>query len=423
MNLIYVEDVICCDQRRRDKKTIKEYLMLNEAGLTDDISQADYIILITCSVTVATQEISRNLIKKSEKYQNSDRVIDIGCYRNINDREEERVPIHHIPPSLHDDIDEMMIKLNVLDEIKVPFMKLKYRGTANPDDRETWFLSIGEGCSLHRCGYCVKYKSTGVFAEVKEEDILNSFVIGASSRYKKFRFIGEDVASWGSGRGKNFPWLVDYLLRHVDGESKRPIHFNAFMNGLNPYRLEENKLDYYEMFSRKDCVFDGIQLAVQSFNKRIIELCERPGNPQKWMEMIQKIKELSPKTELWVQIIVGFPTQTIEEMEYDLDVLDSLPVDVIHIYGYSHNVGSNFYNHFNFHQADSDKMFEYLLEHHSGHKGTLIYHGGNKSLLISRLDPAKLNRDNSKYHRYRGLYEKQLDIHEQDIMGKINEKL
>jgi len=174
------------------------------------------------------------------------------------------------------------------------------------------------------------------------------------------------------------------------------------MNGINPEFLYQQHDLFLNQLKRKEFKYDGMQISCQSLNPRIIKLCNRPGNPDNWIKFIKEIKEISPITEIWLQLIIGFPTQKIEEINYEIERALSLPVEVIHFYGYSHLPGSKFYKEIQYNQIEADTLLNYLLNELKKYRCKISKHNG-RSVIVSRFDKFKKNDYNDYYHQFRNL--------------------
>jgi len=398
----FLEMIICCDQRRRDRMIIKEYLEANGIAVQDTLEGVDFAVLITCSVTLMTQGQSDELIKKTLEVLPKEKVIDVGCYLETRPDKTKEYGIYCVPPKNHEMLDDVMVKAGFIKELKVKFNDMKFNGRFNEDDQKTWFISLGEGCSLQGCSYCVKSKATGKLTDCAPEEILGNFKLGIEKGYTKFRFIGEDTAAYGKTYNMNFPQLVNYLVDNVP-DSCKPVHFNTFMNGMNPYQLEMYEDEFYELLKREDVIFDGMQIAVQTFNENLVRICHRPGSPDNWIRIIKNIKEIMPACEIWLQLITGIPTEKKEEVQHDIEILRQLPIEVIHIYGYSHNKGSYFYENYEYDQDTADDLFQYTIDELEKNGEKIVYHA-NRSIVVTHFDRLPINEENGYYHKYRYLY-------------------
>lgn len=406
MKKVYVAWDPCCDQRWRDYRHIKDiYLPENRIESVEKVENADYALIITCAFSEDAQNRSINLIETCKQYLDEKHIVILGCLPESAPHlllENESIKL---PPKKFDNLDEILIQAGITKDIISPFSKLRFKGLSYQDSKEiydqTWLLSLGEGCSLGKCAYCVKSKSCGIMQSVLLNDITKEFVIGLEKGYRTFRFVGEDIAAYGKDIGTNFPRMLNHLLDKALSRCENA-YFNTFMNGANPEFLYQYLDELLSVYSRRDCIIDGMQLSIQSFNQRLIELCNRPGNTINWINMIKKIKEIQPTMEIWAQIIVGLPTETEEELSNELNILCSLPVEVFHFYGYSHVRGNRFFQNHNYNSLESDVAFEKFLSLINKF-GLKIANKNGKSIIVTRFDKMAKNPRNNNYHAYRGI--------------------
>lgn len=396
--IAYIE---CCDQRRRDRATLKEYLLFNKFDIIDDPRNAECAFVFTCCVNNDMRIQSENLIKKLYLDNSKLKIIDMGCstYQYPVGREDNSF-IFSVPPKKHGLLEKVILD-NLGIESRSRFIQVKFNGRRNPDDYNTWFISLGEGCSGQNCAYCIKYKSTGILGNVSLQNVENSFRLGIVNGCSNFRFIGEDVGAY-EMENLNYPMLIQYLARIAIKEYRTKVHFNSFMNGINPYMLQKYKSDFYAMLKSRYLFYDGIQISVQTFNIELLNLCRRKGDPEVWIDIINEIKVISPYTEIWIQLIIGLPHQTFADIIKEVEIMSRLPVDVIHIYKYSHNKGSRFYIEDKFDQSESNRLFDFALEKLNITFGKERIKRSMEGSILIDVNRTK-NPYNAYYHQYRAV--------------------
>ena len=98
--------------------------------------------------------------------------------------------------------------------------------------------------------------------------------------------------------------------------------------------------DVIEVIAREDKILKDIHLPAQSGNDRILHLMNRKYTREKYLGIINKIREKIPNCRITSDFIVGFPTETEEEFEDTMSLVDTVKYDSIFAFMYSPREGT-----------------------------------------------------------------------------------
>jgi MiaB/RimO family radical SAM methylthiotransferase len=259
--------------------------------------ETDIIILTTCGFTKAIEDGDFKALKIiNENKKLSAQVIVAGCLTKIN------------PERLFKEFDGLSFdadtyhKLNDFIPHTVDFNIIPEPNCVKNTDN--FFISIQEGCN-HRCSYCVIWRTVGKSRSKPISKVLNEFQSGLKDGYKHFYFLGHCAGAYGMDFGSS---LGDLLreFKSIEGcydillEDVSPIYF---------IRCFEELKGLCKMGKIR-----SFHIPIQSGNNRILRLMKRPCDMKKVKEYLIELKETCPSIVLSSAVIVGFPTETREEL-------------------------------------------------------------------------------------------------------------
>ncbi len=197
---------------------------------------------------------------------------------------------------------------------------------------ENAWVNIMQGCN-NFCTYCIVPYVKGREKSRKEENILNEIKeIIAEKKYKKITLLGQNVNSY--GKDLTPPVSFAQLLRDIcalEGDFKL-----TFMTS-HPKDLTDEVID---VVASEDKILKDIHLPAQSGNNRILNLMNRRYTREKYLDIIRKIREKIPNARITSDFIVGFPTETEEEFQDTMTLVQEVGFDGIFAFMYSPREGT-----------------------------------------------------------------------------------
>jgi len=307
---------------------------------TDDVEQADLIILNTCAVreTAETKVYGRIGELKHLKAKNKDLIIAItGCMAQKNQADMfKRAPHIDIVLGTHNirHINEMIAEverthahqINVdMDNTVLPELQAKPNGTFF-----AW-VPIMNGCNKF-CTYCIvphvrgREISRPVSAIVKEVTELGQ------KGFKEITLLGQNVNSYGLDfkDGTDFGTLID-ALDGIPG-----IERVRYMTS-HPQDMTKSMIDSLGGSSN---VVTHLHLPIQSGSNRILQKMNRHYTVEHYKELLQYCREKIRDIVVTTDIIVGFPGETDEDFEQTLELLQDIRYDMAYTFIYSKRSGT-----------------------------------------------------------------------------------
>lgn len=205
---------------------------------------------------------------------------------------------------------------------------LPYKRTSG----ENAWVNIMQGCN-NFCTYCIVPYVRGREKSRNEENILNEIKqIISEKKYKKITLLGQNVNSYGKDLSPavSFAQLLKDICK-LEGDFKI-----SFMTS-HPKDLTDEVID---VVASEDKIEKYIHLPAQSGNNRILDLMNRKYTREKYLGIIEKIREKIPNCRITSDFIVGFPSETEEEFEDTYDLVKKVEFDSIFAFMYSPREGT-----------------------------------------------------------------------------------
>lgn len=205
---------------------------------------------------------------------------------------------------------------------------LPYKRTSG----ENAWVNIMQGCN-NFCTYCIVPYVKGREKSRKEENILKEIKeIINEGKYKKITLLGQNVNSY----GKDLEPKVSFAQLLKDICALEGVFTLSFMTS-HPKDLTDDVID---AIANEAKIEKYIHLPAQSGNNRILKLMNRSYTREKYLEIIDKIREKIPNCRITSDFIVGFPTETEEEFNDTYSLVKQVRYDSIFAFMYSPREGT-----------------------------------------------------------------------------------
>lgn len=337
---IYIE-TYGCQQNVSDSEKIAG--MAEEIGYTlcDNKEDADLIVYNTCAVREnAELKVYGNLgALKGLKRHKPDLIIAVcGCMMqeaNVADRIKrvyKHVDIVFGTHALHK-FKELVLKAQDEHDFIVDVENIDGEIHENiPIKRNEGVcasISIMYGCN-NFCTYCIVPYVRGRERSRDKEDILAEVSKAVKDGYKEIMLLGQNVNSYGKGKGVTFAELLDEVAQIEGLERIR------FMTS-HPKDISEELI---KVMSRHKNICKQLHLPVQCGNNRVLKSMNRGYTREKYFGLIDMARSYMPDITISTDIIVGFPGETNEEFEDTIDLLEKVRYDTVFSFIYSKRTGT-----------------------------------------------------------------------------------
>jgi tRNA-2-methylthio-N6-dimethylallyladenosine synthase len=212
------------------------------------------------------------------------------------------------------------------DSIEYPFDKIRREGAGTAKA----FVTIVEGCN-HRCTYCIVPTTRGREVYRPMGDVLREVRALAERGVLEVEFLGQTVNAYRDGQGNT---LAELLREAAAVDGIRRIRFTT----SHPAQMTDPILDAMESAHPVVCPY--LHLPVQSGSSRVLKDMRRGYDRDRYLRRIDALRSRIPEIALGTDVIVGFPTETAEDFEETLSLLDAVEYDTCYSFAYSPRPGT-----------------------------------------------------------------------------------
>jgi len=333
-----------CQMNVHDSEVVSG--VLEKMGYTpsEDIKDADILVLNTCSVReTAEQKVYGRLGQLKPLKQNKPNMIIAitGCMvqqPHVVEYIKEKYPfvdiifgihnVHKLPQLIENVIySDYTIVETVEDETWVeeglPYVR---------EDKVKAWVTITYGCN-NFCTYCIVPYVRGRERSRKPEDIINEVKSLAEEGIKEINLLGQNVNSYGrdlKDENINFAGLLKELNK-INGIER--IRFTT----SHPKDLSDELI-----FAIRDLekVCEHIHLPIQAGSNKILKLMNRNYTREHYLGLIEKLRKEIPDIAISTDIIVGFPGENEEDFLDTLDIVERVQYDQAFMFMYSKRKGT-----------------------------------------------------------------------------------
>ncbi|UCF49256.1 MAG: tRNA (N(6)-L-threonylcarbamoyladenosine(37)-C(2))-methylthiotransferase [Thermoplasmatales archaeon] len=316
---VYLE-VYGCTANKSDASLIKGILKDNNYKLVDKINNADTLILLSCTVIDTTEQ---RMLSRLKKLKNTGKKIIVGgCMASIqSDKVKSIIPnAGLLPPQYSHQI------LDVLNSKKTNF-KLKNKTQFSKHYEDIFApISIAEGCNFS-CSYCITSKARGKLKSYPMNEITQDICSAIRQDCREIQLTSQDTSSYGLDIGKDLGELL-LKISKIEGQ------FRVRVGMMNPYTCLKNIKSIITGFKPLN-IYKFLHLPVQSGDDKILEKMNRKYLVKDFLKIIKKFRESYPDITISTDAIVGFPTETDDQFQHTVDLLEEVKPDIINITRYS----------------------------------------------------------------------------------------
>lgn len=321
--------------------------ILAEAGYapTRNMEIADLILINTCSIREKAEDTVRKRLRVFDKIKDQRPGTLVGVLGCMAERlkakflEEERLVDMVVGPDAYRDLPNLVAGAEDGDKgVNVFLSREETYADISPlrlgSNGVTAFISIMRGCD-NMCSFCVVPFTRG---RERSRDSF-SIVAEATDLYNKgFRevtLLGQNVDSYKwenpeSGKVTNFAHLLE-MVANVHPDLR--IRFST----SHPKDITDEVL---HTMAAHENICNYIHLPVQSGNSRVLKLMNRTYDREWYMERVQAIYRIIPDCAISSDIIAGFCTETEEEHQDSLSMIEFAQYSMSYMFFYSERPGT-----------------------------------------------------------------------------------
>ena len=321
MKLFYIH-TFGCQMNVYDGQRIAAMLTSRGMKQTDNIGDADIIILNTCAVRAKATDKVFSALGRIRNAKKPDALFGIvGCVaREAGSDAFRRIPelnfvlgpqsYHKLPEILENpDTKLLNIDLGGLEKFdELPQME---------KSPVVAYIPIQEGCD-HCCTYCIVPYTRGRELSRPFNDVIKDTAHAAQTGAIEICFLGQNVNGYKytDTDGKTYR-LSDLIREAAKLENIQRIRFTS------SYPTEMTD-DLIEMFKNEPKLLPFLNLPIQSGSQNVLTRMNRPYSLNLYIDIVAKLKAARPDIQISSDFIVGFPGETESDFEQTMDIVKQI---------------------------------------------------------------------------------------------------
>ena len=354
-----------CQQNEADSERIRG--VLREVGykITENEEKADLLIVNTCAIREHAERRALSIIGRFKHYKakNPDIIIGVcGCMTAQEHRANQIKHSYHyvdftfgtsmlyrLPEFINNALNKGKRRF-LLDSEKPQIAEgLEIERESN---YKAW-VSIMYGCN-NFCTYCIVPYVRGRERSRNMKDVLDEVKDLAKRGYKDITLLGQNVNSYGKDlEGK--PTIADLLneIAKIEGD---------FMIHLMTSHPRDASSEMIEALSKNPHSANHFHLPLQSGSDAILKKMNRHYDKQRYLSIVDELREKNKGITFTTDIIVGFPGETEEDFNQTVEIVKKVRFDSIFSFIYSPRKGTPAYEMEQVPEEIKHKRYDYLCQ-------------------------------------------------------------
>ncbi len=348
---------------RDSEHMIAELSQKEQYELTNDIKEADLIIINTCSVREKPVSKLFSELGQFAKVRKKGAKIGVaGCTASHLGKDiikRANFVDFVIGARNVSKITEVLDKKGAV-EIDTSYDESNYMFGDFRSNIYKAMVNISIGCDK-QCSFCIVPVTRGEEISIPSNLIIKEVEKAVLTGAKEVTLLGQNVNNYGrrfsnNSEAKNFTELLREVskvkgLKRIRFSSPHPLHMDD---------------EFLEEFASNPKICKQIHVPLQSGSSKLLKDMKRGYTKEWFLNRCKKIRELVPNVAISTDIIVGFPGESDEDFADTMDVLEKVKFDALFSFKYSprpHTPAATYEN-----QVDSEVASKRLQTLQARHK-------------------------------------------------------
>ena len=339
---LYIKTYGCQMNEYDSDKTVDILKEKKGVELTNDVKDADIILLNTCSIRDKAESKVYSELGRLNKLKEKNPNLKIGVGGCVATQEGsniiKRAPyvdliygpqtLHRVSDLLDVDPKKGIKAIDITFPIEEKFDSLPKPTPGGPSR----YVAIMEGCSKY-CSFCVVPYTRGDEVSRKPEQIFDEVARLAEQGVSEITFLGQNVNSYKMPYKDRVLRLSDLIeiTSHIDGIER--IRYTT----SHPLDMTDDLIEAYQYIPQ---LVSQLHLPVQSGSNKILEKMKRNYTIDIFHDAVQRIKSFRPDLRVSSDFIVGFPGESHHDFMQTMDLVNEIEFDSSFSFIYSKRPGT-----------------------------------------------------------------------------------
>ena len=319
---------------------------------TADWSDADVVVLNTCTVTHRSDADVRKAVHRLQRENPGARVVVTGCYAQrdpdalvqlqgvsavVGNAHKRQLPgivdkLLEGPTIVHrpEGGDDMQVLLHTpmgkRDPVELPAVE----PVTTVLDRTRPFVKIQDGCDAH-CTYCIIPEVRGRARSAPPETIIRAVKKLVADGWQEVVLAGVHLGTYAGGADRaSLVDLTKAVLR-IPGLAR------LRLSCIEPMAFPVELID---VAAEDDRLAPHFHLPLQSGDDRVLKRMVRPYRAAEYFSLLEKIRARLPHACIGTDVIVGFPGESEEMFDNTCRAIEASALNYVHVFSYSDRSGT-----------------------------------------------------------------------------------
>ncbi|MBV8829576.1 MAG: 30S ribosomal protein S12 methylthiotransferase RimO [Acidobacteriaceae bacterium] len=323
-----------CPKNLVDTEVMMGQLVADGHELTPQASEADVIVVNTCSFIDPAKQESVDTILEMAEYKKSgkaQRLVVAGCLV-----ERYRADIQKNIPEVDAVLGtNELVKITALcegltpkEETPAPYLYHDLTARVFTTPRHSAYIKIAEGCD-HPCSFCVIPQFRGQFRSRRFESVVSEAKRMFAAGSREVNLIGQDTTCYGEDLG-----LKDGLAELLARLAEIPTELPKWVRFLYAYpnRVSQKLLD---TIAAHESLVKYIDMPLQHASASVLKRMKRGANADIFLKLVEQIRRTIPGVAIRTSMIVGFPGETDADFDELCRFVETAQFDRLGVFSYS----------------------------------------------------------------------------------------
>jgi tRNA-2-methylthio-N6-dimethylallyladenosine synthase len=353
---VYIESYGCA-MNFSDSEIVASILSKNGYKTSDDMYNADLILVNTCSIREKAELTVRKRLEKFNKVRKANSNVKVGVLGCMAERlkhkflEEEKIVDMVVGPDAYKDLPNLLEEIeDGKSAVNVILSKDETYGDITPtrinSNGVNAYISITRGCD-NMCTFCVVPFTRGRERSRDPQSIIKELNDLNEKGFKEITLLGQNVDSYlwyGGGLKKDFSKASEIqkassinfaklLEMCALTKPKMRIRFST----SNP---QDMSIEVIKIMAKYENICNYIHLPVQSGSDSILKAMNRQHTRKEYLGLVNNIFKIIPDCSISHDMISGFPNETEEDHKQTLSLMERVKYSFGYMFKYSERPGT-----------------------------------------------------------------------------------
>ena len=294
-------------------------------------------VINTCAVTEEAVRQARQSIRRLARLHPEQSIYVTGCAVQINPEMFASMP--EVTQVIGNN-EKMLAETwsfdndqteNIRVEDIMSVRKLPSQQIDGMQGRARAYVQVQNGCD-HRCTFCIIPYGRGNARSVPAGEVVKQVQRLVDTGHKEVVLTGVDLTSWGTDLPNTPPLgnLVQRILKLV------PSLYRLRISSIDAIEMDEALIETIS----DSRVAPHLHLSLQHGDNLILKRMKRRHSREEAIELAERLRKVRPEIALGADLIAGFPTETEEQFENSMSLVDEVGLAFVHVFPFSPREGT-----------------------------------------------------------------------------------